>query len=694
MSKAGVRSYTIDWTSNPSRLSRLTSLVDKHTMPYRTNNTETAPLRTIYLDCPFVERGLAKARGAQWDEGEKQWWVPPHLYPQLEEFNAWRPDGKVYLVCSFDQNDQVKQAGAKWDRQVKRWYVAVQRMAAVPAKFSPWLLSSTAAAALPKNLKSPLPKTSKRGHASDAAILRVNENMTVDQLREECRVRHMKGFSGQSKGWLLEQLGVGTVWLAASHTGASNSKAVPEKSVKPVAAKSTKNAAAKDKKVEAKPSKKVTAKQDVKEAVEKVKKKTATKSVAPPNYSLLPRVSSSLTIVQLSYELFHRHPHIKGVSGKPKTWFLGELGDGSIWTTSSDISSHILSDSPRVSKGMTVAQLQHELLARSPSVKGISSKSKDELVKLAGVGSIWTTGTLMKQAPLKKNTIANAKNESGAITSHMPKAGAFNKKPPPVAAKRKADALTTAKKEATPKAATKTRKEPAVPKKTAKSKPAPDKVQSHFPSWFNQTVGYDTNNGFLVPTPVCSSSSMAVASSSVKPPALSARRPAHQTIKAEKKVKIESTPPVPLHLTAAHLQAASRYLPYGGLGGVGAPATDWFRKIVRDPPAKHFNEQYKLPYTVWQSCGYIEDNFHTYYGEPDKDFNSSYATLEEANERAEFVFYYQAHLALGGDADELPYAETDEVTSHGFRLLECVSDGGERWTVSVVPSNAFDFIDL
>ena len=44
--------------------------------------------------------------------------------------------------------------------------------------------------------------------------------MTVKQLQDECRFRGtVKGFSNQSKAWLLEQLVVGSVWQSAPSTG-------------------------------------------------------------------------------------------------------------------------------------------------------------------------------------------------------------------------------------------------------------------------------------------------------------------------------------------------------------------------------------------------------------------------------------------------------------------------------------------
>jgi hypothetical protein len=161
----------------------------------------------------------------------------------------------------------------------------------------------------------------------------------------------------------------------------------------------------------------------VKKVAEKKEKKkeaaTMTKPVAssPADLTHLLRVTSSLTAVQLTHEFLHRHPNTKGISNKSKTWFLDELGDGSIWTTSPDISYHNLSNVAFISNtNMTVAQLQHELMTRSPLThnKGMSNKSKADLVKLAGVGSIWMTAASIQVIGSKtkhneRTTVSSAK---------------------------------------------------------------------------------------------------------------------------------------------------------------------------------------------------------------------------------------------------------------------------------------------
>jgi hypothetical protein len=111
---------------------------------------------------------------------------------------------------------------------------------------------------------------------------------------------------------------------------------------------------------------------------------------------------------------------------------------------------------------------------------------------------------------------------------------------------------------------------------------------------------------------------------------------------------------------------------------------------VKNPTRKQKDETKKLEYTVWTSSGYDNDGWHSYQGSPDKEFNSSFSTLEEANSRVEYVFYYENPWGL--EKEEMD-AETDETDNKGIRFMECSPDDSERWTVSVVPSFAFEYIN-
>lgn len=401
----------------------------------------------IYLDCPYSEKDEAKAAGAQWDTTAKRWFIPRSLYPEIYRFNQWLSSGKIYLNCPFAEKDDAKKAGAKWDSAVKCWFVTVNKAATVPAKFNKWLVVDSLTVS-GDDTKEKSPKKQKRGHSLDATRLRINEAMTVSQLQTECRFRGIRGFSGKNKDWMLQQLTVGSIWQSFDASPSSSmkepnkgeTKKSPEKAqnvpvnktkneektstklarnFKEKAQKSPVNKAKNEVKASSKPAAKA------KGAVNKVKneekatskpdtkaKKTATvKSVSvtkaasmPTDLTSFPRVSSALTVVQLKHEYMHRRSNINtGLSNKSKSWFLDQLGEESIWTTSPEISgSTALAAAPRVSKSLTVAQLVHELLTRNPSTKGLSNKSKDELLKRAGEGSIWTTADLSPKDPAKR----------------------------------------------------------------------------------------------------------------------------------------------------------------------------------------------------------------------------------------------------------------------------------------------------
>ena len=98
------------------------------------------------------------------------------------------------------------------------------------------------------------------------------------------------------------------------------------------------------------------------------------------------------------------------------------------------------------------------------------------------------------------------------------------------------------------------------------------------------------------------------------------------------------------------------------------PKASRFAKSIRKLPAASTNKTKKLRYTIWTSCGYDNDGWHSYQGPPEKVFNSSFATLEQANQRAEYAFYYENPWGLEDD-DKLPFAEIDTVTAKGFHLL-------------------------
>ena len=487
-----------------------------------------------YLDCPFAEKDHAKALGAQFDGSSRRWFVPAHHYPIIHRFNRWRPFGnRVYLDCPYSEKDKAKQAGAKWDPTVKAWYATVQKNKQVPAKFRKWLtdedehgssvsvnpdVAYSAASPTQKKTKAKPAKVKeqatpaasasaakKRGNANDAATLRITDNMTVSQLQDECRLRGIKGISGKTKDWLLEILGVGSIWQTMSMEQTKNGPAkkksapaekAPPKKKEPTAAGSATKAKATatttPKKKAAVPTKPPPAKKA------KATPAVATqKKAAPPkatDWGSLPQVDSNLTVAQLMHELLHRQPDIKGTSNKSKSWFLEALGEHSIWMTSPDLpKNNIVSKQPRVSTSLTIAQLTHELMSRRSSsatsagiaTKGLSSKSKTDLLKLVGAGSIWTTAP-----PTETSNSGNTKDS---------KASANDKTSPP---KKKNAAVKKT-------TAASAKKRPANTKKEAQTKSKTVSSTSK-----NPTAATSTPSVIMPPTPVHSSTSKSILQSS------------------------------------------------------------------------------------------------------------------------------------------------------------------------------------
>lgn len=67
------------------------------------------------------------------------------------------------------------------------------------------------------------------------------------------------------------------------------------------------------------------------------------------------------------------------------------------------------------------------------------------------------------------------------------------------------------------------------------------------------------------------------------------------------------------------------------------PTKATFANSIQCPKPAHTNETKKLPFTVCSSSGYEYDGWYSYTGPPQKEFHSSYSTLEQANKRAEYV---------------------------------------------------------
>ena len=114
-------------------------------------------------------------------------------------------------------------------------------------------------------------------------------------------------------------------------------------------------------------------------------------------------------------------------------------------------------------------------------------------------------------------------------------------------------------------------------------------------------------------------------------------------------------------------------------------------KVVSDSNSRF--QKGKKGFTVWRSMGYENDGWHSYYGPPDKEFDSSWKTVKEANARAKYVLYYKNWCSL---TPEEVIDDDIEESFHGrnANLLQLTlkRDCNETVTVGVVPDSAFEYL--
>jgi hypothetical protein len=98
-------------------------------------------------------------------------------------------------------------------------------------------------------------------------------------------------------------------------------------------------------------------------------------------------------------------------------------------------------------------------------------------------------------------------------------------------------------------------------------------------------------------------------------------------------------------------------------------------------------------FTVWCSDGYGNDGWHSYEGSPAKEFDTTYVTKKEANERARYLFQWKNPWGLEADEFEEGAHEIDESTNEGMISYVVTPDDSTTWSVGVVPDAAFPYLD-
>jgi hypothetical protein len=224
----------------------------------------------VYLNVPYDEKDDAKYRFyCAWDSQRKKWFLHAnnmHQNIDWEGLKRWVPPCKSYTPSTLRSGQNVEIHGLKEDvclngtrcrlesynQKSGRWDVVLlhngYKISVHRKNLTPILGSSESKKlhatpmAMKEKPKKPPPPTAQRpvsssslasfphssaraGNAKEAALLRISDLMTVQQLQEECRHRGtIKGFSNKNKSWLLDQLVVGSVWQSAPQTTGSNLK--------------------------------------------------------------------------------------------------------------------------------------------------------------------------------------------------------------------------------------------------------------------------------------------------------------------------------------------------------------------------------------------------------------------------------------------------------------------------------------
>ena len=119
-----------------------------------------------------------------------------------------------------------------------------------------------------------------------------------------------------------------------------------------------------------------------------------------------------------------------------------------------------------------------------------------------------------------------------------------------------------------------------------------------------------------------------------------------------------------------------------------------FKADIIKPPAKNKQLSSKLKYTVWCSDGYDKDGWHSYEGEPNKEFDTSWMTKEEANARAEYLFFWKNPWGLDPtEVSDDDGGENSPTVRDGMNKWEVAPPDSSRWTVGVVPAAAYPHLE-
>lgn len=120
-----------------------------------------------------------------------------------------------------------------------------------------------------------------------------------------------------------------------------------------------------------------------------------------------------------------------------------------------------------------------------------------------------------------------------------------------------------------------------------------------------------------------------------------------------------------------------------------------FQDLVVNPSSKNRKRDGNgmKGFTVWCSSGYENDGWHSYEGEPDWEFDTTYMTKDEANARARYLFFWKNPWGLTPqEVQDDNNGVTEKIDKHGFAKFQVHPDDSEVWTVGIVPDMVYDHL--
>lgn len=249
---------------------------------------------------------------------------------------------RVYINCPFKEKDEVKKAGAKFDVGEKKWYIPPNILGKIET-FNRWEPNGRIYMNCPFNEKD---RAKSKGAKWDKDV----GNGIIFLVKRGTKIL-LNGYHQMMTATLatLHQ-NHGRESKLRSHRNMEIQKCLPRK-------------------------------------INRVN------DASDVDLRLLPRITSTMTIAQLSHELHYRDAQTNGTSNKNKEWFLQKLGLGSIWMTSTQAKMLKFNHTPNVSSRMTISQLQNELMERIPSMTRaqMTGMRKDWYLERLCPGTVWIT---------------------------------------------------------------------------------------------------------------------------------------------------------------------------------------------------------------------------------------------------------------------------------------------------------------